>query len=232
MVKIKQMISHELKTIFIHLPRTGGTSVETALVGNNWWKIHPQTKHIEWKEAKKLYSDYWDEYLKFTIIRDPWDWIASLYFSHDRGGKKTWEEYVLNPNFYAHEPSTMIQSEIIGEEMDFIFRYETLHEDFIRLCQKLGIERRLPHTQLGESTYKHYSEVYNDKLADTVAEIFKDDIKRFRYKFISREIAEAQDFKSTISALKERIAILESELQLERQGLLKRSLNLIRQPKK
>ena len=93
------MISHELKTIFIHIPRTGGTSIETALVGNNWWKIEPATKHIDWCEAKKFYANYWNDYLKFSVVRNPWDWLVSLYHSHNRGGNKTWGEYVRTPEF-------------------------------------------------------------------------------------------------------------------------------------
>jgi hypothetical protein len=30
------MICHEKKLIFIHLPKCGGTSVETALTGKSW----------------------------------------------------------------------------------------------------------------------------------------------------------------------------------------------------
>jgi hypothetical protein len=149
------LISHELKTIFVHIPRTAGTSVEIALAGNNWWKIDPKTKHIEWREAKELYAPYWDNYLKFSIIRNPWDWVASLYFSHDRGGDRSWEEYLQNPVLFSHEQSTVSQSSIIGAEMDLILRYETLHEDFVRLCGDLGVKRTLPHVQIGEGGYRH-----------------------------------------------------------------------------
>lgn len=225
------MISHELKTIFIHIPRTGGTSLETALVGNDWWIIDPDTKHIDWKEAKNLYSDCWDKYLKFTIIRNPWDWIASLYFSHNRGGEISWEDYVRNPFLYDHEQSSMSQCEIIGEEMDFILRYETLNKDFISLSRKLGVKTNLPHVEIGSSTHQHYFETYNDELTEIVAETFKDDIKKFGYKFEVEKITETQGFKYEISALKERIAVLEHDLKLEKQGFLRRVSNMFRQQK-
>lgn len=219
------MISHDLKAIFIHIPRTGGTSVETALVGNNWWKIHPQTKHLNWQDAKREYSEYWDDYFKFTIIRNPWDWLASLYFSHGRGGKKSWEEYVHNPNLYPHEQSTMSQSKIIGDEMDFMLRYETLNEDFICLCQKLSVSKTLPQVQIGDGTHQNYSELYTEELVSVVKQTFAEDIKRFNYKFKDKSVAEAQNFKSEIFNLKQQIATLEHELKLAKQGFFQRNLN-------
>jgi len=207
------MISHELRTIFIHVPRTGGTSVEIALVGNNWWKIDPQTKHLDWKQAKSIYSKYWDHYLKFSIVRNPWDWLASLYFSHNRSGRKTWEEFVHEPNMYPHEPEFMSQSDIIGHDVDMLLRFETLHEDFLCLCQKLGIKRDLPHAQVGEGAYKHYSEIYSDEQMRLVAKLLENDIRRFGYKFINQEVSENQYYKMKVAELNNKIAHLEQELE-------------------
>lgn len=222
------MISHELKTIFIHIPNTGGTSVETALVGSDWWNIDPQTKHIDWREAKELYADYWASYLKFTIVRDPWDWLVSLYNSHGRDGNKTWEEYVRNPNLSQNEQSTMSQSKIIGGEMDCILRFERLNGDFIGLAHKLGIKVGLPHESIGTGRHKHYFELYTEELKEIVSELFQEDIRRFGYAFRSREIVKAQDYKRTVSALEQRIAYLEHELELERRSILKKILGAFR----
>jgi len=225
------MISHELKTIFIHIPRTGGTSVETALVGNNWWKIQPETKHIDWQQAHQHYSEYWDQYLKFTIVRNPWDWLASLYNSHDRGGNKSWEEYVRKPNLYPHEQKSLLQSEIIGHQMDHILRYETLNEDFIRLCQALGIKKSLPCVQLGESDYSHYSGLYTDEQQQLISDLFKEDIDRFGFKFTSREVAATQSYKRTLFLLNERVAELEHELELLRQHPRRKISNFFKRKK-
>lgn len=211
------MISHELKTIFIHIPRTGGTSVETSLVGNNWWKIEPKTKHIDWQQAKQIYAEHWDSYLKFTIIRNPWDWLASLYHSHNRGGTSGWEAYIHNPRLFPHEQSSMLQSEIIGKEIDHILRYETLNEDFIRLCNTLGISKSLPTVQIGESNHQHYSELYSEDLRLLVAKSFQIDITRFGYKYIDSQTARNQDHKRMIFELKEQVALLEHKLKVNQQ---------------
>ena len=89
------MISHKHKCIFIHIPRTGGTSIEKALTEADWWKVDKKTKHLDCKTAKNLYKDNWNEYFKFTIVRNPWDWMVSLFRSHRgrRRKQKTWKQY-------------------------------------------------------------------------------------------------------------------------------------------
>ena len=72
------MISHELKCIFIHIPRTAGSSIETALVGKDWWNVDRPTKHLIASQAKKIYSEYWDEYFKFSFVREPYSRMLSM----------------------------------------------------------------------------------------------------------------------------------------------------------
>jgi len=72
------MISHELKCIFIHIPRTGGSIIEKLLVGQDWWIFDKKTKHLIASQAKKLYSEYWNDYFKFSFVRDPYSRMLSL----------------------------------------------------------------------------------------------------------------------------------------------------------
>ena len=72
------MICHKSKVIFIHIPRTAGTSVEKAFVGKDWFNIDVSTKHIYASTARDYYAEFWDEYFKFSIVRNPWDRMLSL----------------------------------------------------------------------------------------------------------------------------------------------------------
>jgi chondroitin 4-sulfotransferase 11 len=186
------VISKELKVIFIHIPRTGGTSIEKALIGKNWWHVDRATKHLTWNQARQHYAEYWDEYLKFSVVRNPWDWIVSLYHSHNytRSAARgvSWSDYVKHPRLSANEQDTIIQSEIIGDELDFILRFETLDDDFKRLCSMIGMATpELPNfsAQSGRSgeNKRHYSSYYNGELRDIIANRHIDDIRRFNYRF-------------------------------------------------
>ena len=73
------MISHKYKAIFTHIARTGGSSIETAFVGDDYWNINPNEKHIPADVAYKLYEPYWKSYYKFAIVRNPFDRFRSLW---------------------------------------------------------------------------------------------------------------------------------------------------------
>lgn len=47
------MISHELKCIFVHIPRTAGSNIERSLIGQDWWEVSHETKHLLASQAKK-----------------------------------------------------------------------------------------------------------------------------------------------------------------------------------
>ena len=66
-------INHEKKLIFIHIPKNAGTSIIKALGVENLC----MDKTIE--QYKEHYGDYWNEYKKFTVVREPIDRFISAY---------------------------------------------------------------------------------------------------------------------------------------------------------
>ena len=77
------MISHKHKCIFIHIQRTGGTSIERWLQGEDQWNLKHNYKHITTSYAKeRAYPEYYDDYFKFTFVRNPYERVLSeLYLS-------------------------------------------------------------------------------------------------------------------------------------------------------
>ncbi len=71
------MISHKYRCILIHIPRTGGSSIERWIHGQDWWNTSPETKHLLASQAKRVYREYWDDYFKFAFVRNPWDRTVS-----------------------------------------------------------------------------------------------------------------------------------------------------------
>lgn len=80
------MISHEHRLIFIHIPRTAGTSFEKWIQGEDQWEVNPAEKHLTAAEAKETYSKYWNNYWKFSILRNPMDRFISMLKFKDHFG--------------------------------------------------------------------------------------------------------------------------------------------------
>jgi len=180
------MISHEYKCIFIHISRTAGTSMEQTICGKNWWEIDKNTKHITANKAKELYKDYWDSYFKFSFVRNPWDRIISCY--HHMWYKNTHKdqdlEYMLN-NFKTppwEQDGILEYVDILGDELNFIGRYENLLDDFNFVKQKIGLNKQLSHMGKGDRD-KNYQKYYTDKSITLVENMYKKSIEKFNYTF-------------------------------------------------
>lgn len=91
------MISHKYRCIFVHIPKTGGTSIEDLiwperheLSENELWmgfidKYHNkyQTGGLQHLLAKQIRSEIgastFDSYFKFAFTRNPWDKVVSQF---------------------------------------------------------------------------------------------------------------------------------------------------------
>ena len=90
------MISHKYKFIFVHIPKTAGTSVKTAL---NTLVNPNEIINVEGHEPTK-YQPYLSlPYTKFTIIRNPWDRAVS-----------SWKWVCTCPFFKYYFPNVFNQS--------------------------------------------------------------------------------------------------------------------------
>jgi hypothetical protein len=111
------MISEKHKFVFIHVPKTGGNSVQTCLLQysestkifdgvNKNGVDHFSLKHSNFSYTKhsplRVYEeDLGRELLKsyyvFTIIRNPWDWCASWFFHRDKHeySKQNFKDFIL-----------------------------------------------------------------------------------------------------------------------------------------
>jgi hypothetical protein len=225
-----EMISHENKCIFIHIPKCAGTSIENALghfegnVGRGFQdhrtirmleapllnphifssrenvrtalrrmksKLHLQTNpRNKFTVNKKQY----EEYFKFTFVRNPW---ARAY---------SWYENVMRSD--AHKKNLNIVNELSFEDflmrfsgkgalreqtywitnfggkipLDFIGRFENLSEDFSKICELMDLESiDLPHNIRGSGS--NYQEKYSRRAKEIVSSYYQTEIALFDYKF-------------------------------------------------
>jgi len=120
----------EENIIFVHMPKTAGTSIESALGANVDATMSEETSKI------KLFTKYRhknlshiinsengkpEDYFKFTVVRNTYDRFWSSYLHHikpDGGVKMSFEEYVRHLKNYHTNPQeyTFNDSKNTGEE--------------------------------------------------------------------------------------------------------------------
>tara|TARA_Y100000593_G_scaffold94543_1_gene194155 strand:+ start:412 stop:1020 length:609 start_codon:yes stop_codon:yes gene_type:complete len=202
------MISPDKKFVFTHIGRSGGASIEAALKDVGLKKPHlsdmysDKSKILEFKASQHWLSveeqfvigeDLWEEYFKFTIVRNPWDRLVSQYFGHviKEVPGLSFEDYLIKSfvkkEYHDYERFTEPSMYWITDDddnlmVDYIGKFETLQEDFDIICDKIGIERRIL-GQTGKSKREHYRTYYNDYTQELVYNYFKADIEEFGYEF-------------------------------------------------
>jgi len=104
------MISLKYNFLFIHVPKTGGNSIQNILadysedtltayeeyqdgverfeISNSTYKLKKHSKLTRYR--KVLPAKLYQQLFKFATIRNPWDKMISLYFSPHRG-TDTWD---------------------------------------------------------------------------------------------------------------------------------------------
>lgn len=195
----RSIIGHDThKCIFLHIPKTGGMSVSKSLFGAI------SLGHITPFGYKTIYgSKIFNDYFKFTFVRNPWDRIVSVYHYLKEGGfapeEKKWIE-ILKPydTFNKFICEWFIKGEFNDKVhflpqyiflfdsdrlmVDFIGRYEFLEQDFMYVCDKIGTSSLL----LKINTSKRipdYRQYYTEESKKIVAEYYSKDISLFKYSF-------------------------------------------------
>jgi len=186
------MYNSKFNFLFVHISKTGGTSVLDTLrklPGNKRGRgIHD---HFTFEE----YIDMWGETkitaaFKFTFVRNPWDKVVSDCFYNVKKGllvddPLVFEKYVrsiVDNNDRWKMPMIDWLTWEDSVTVDFIGKFENLQEDFNIVCDKIGIPRQeLPYKN--KSKHKHYTEYYDDETREIVAEKYKKDIGVFGYEF-------------------------------------------------
>jgi len=149
--------------------------------------------HAKATEVRRLLgSETYDGFFKFAFVRNPWDWQVSLYHFMLKDPKhpqhrlmcsfKDFDEYL---EWRVTEDRQFQKDFVIDEKgdviVDFIGRFETLEEDFGKVCERLNIDARLPH--LNTSGHRDYRSYYNPRTIKMIEEHFRGDIEFFGYTF-------------------------------------------------
>ena len=174
------MVNDEYKFIFIHINKTGGSSIEKVF-------DYEDIKHERATQIRaKIGEEKWGEYFKFTIIRNPWERLVSEYFYRKKKGSvvsvpfREWMQmmYVYKDTTYSVGPQTRWYV-----DMDFVGRFECLQEDFDYVCNQIGHpQTQLPH--INSTDHKHYSTYYDDEIRKLVEEWHQPELDNYHFEEI------------------------------------------------
>lgn len=217
--------------IYIHIPKTGGSSIRNSLNKNykliynsnfeNFEKmgfknysekfenynfpIFSFKDHLPYQLIKR--ADYHKDKFKFTITRNPFSRIVSLYFEcianklHLEGLKikKTilfddFVDIICKKSYWFTIPMTDYIGSKNLNDIDFIGRFENFDDDLIKLRKYLKIS--IKHHNYNNSVksifkFSDYRTYFKNKEnIDKVYKLYKDDFDNFNYdykKFLSFE---------------------------------------------
>lgn len=217
------LISHSHKFITIDIPKTGSRSLRESLyplglidiVGKPFVEADFY-QHDTAIRAKKQFAKHnfnWNDYFKFTIVRNPWARYFSFfkYFKNyadkflRRDESIKWKQPELNQGkacvelFKGKDDQTVLKNIILNNDsqdsyycdrngeiiVDHIASFENLENEFIFLCNQVGINA--PHLKHGNKSPQSESmhDIYNQQLIDLVASKEKGVIDFIGYDYIA-----------------------------------------------
>jgi hypothetical protein len=202
------MIDHKHRYIYIHIPKTGGSSIERSLINIHYpeitkpvakWPSKLKTDFVVGKASNQHWPlnrfDHYQDYTRFCTARNPFSRLVSEY-SYIKRGYNTSRAAQPGLSFtsfvkqdlietLAHPYHSLPQTAFITtatKHIDFIIKFENIQQDFDTVCDKIGIARQqLPH--LNKTDHKHYTEYYDDETREIVAQKYARDIEYFGYTF-------------------------------------------------
>lgn len=156
----------------------------------------------------------WNGYFKFTIVRNPWARYFSFFKYFKSYGEKyfrrdksiNWKKPELNQGklcvelFKSQDDQTILKNIILNNDsqdsyycerngeiiVDHIASFENLENEFIFLCNQVGINA--PHLKHGNKSSQSESmhDIYNQQLIDLVASKEKGVIDFIGYDYLSQ----------------------------------------------
>lgn len=213
------MISHEHRCIFIHIPKTGGTSLENL--------IWPAEQHDEAHLARGFVDEFHNRYqtgslkhllarqvrhavgaavfegcFKFAFVRNPWDRAVSQYaymatrpdlrrFAGLPDGAcfKTWLDRTARRRHVQWEPQIHF---LVDEEGQSLVDAIGRFENFDADARRMLAAIGLPHGPLrhdNASERAAYPHYYDAESREIVAERYAADIAAFNYRFEAAAMA-------------------------------------------
>ncbi len=196
------VVCHMRKIIFIHIPKTAGSSIEHLLRDEGRYELDfigvrngRSTHHYMGIELKMILKDLYPKYYKFSFVRNPYDRLISEYFwcrIKDVGHKfnKTFDEFldyvedviknkkffkpIENDHFIPQYSFLFFNNKLL---VNNIFKYEDIETVAPLIKKRLKIKTTLQH--LNKSVKNEITLTQEQK--DRIYNLYKIDFETFNY---------------------------------------------------
>jgi len=206
-IKIKDMISHKYKFIFIPNMRVGSQSISHSLKGISLYNDSHHTA-LELKTGKftspasiRLHNSdvtdqikqNWDKYYKFAFVRNPYDHFLSIYFYLKKNNvtNLNFNDYCVQQNLEQYSSMkdwsfTNLFNRVSDENgniiVDFIGKFESFDDDWNKITEKLNLPATALLLNINKTVNrKKYDFYYNKNQKDIVYKLYKKDFNSFGY---------------------------------------------------
>jgi len=190
--------TRKYECVFIHIPKTAGTSVLTCLMEEQIFRDH--ANYLDYKRIDPL---KFEKYFKFCFVRNPYDRAVSFFEYLKRGGNQSddlyFQELIKNvfPTFEGfvleyldkdriHEhvlfrPQYLFIYDYKEEcQVDYIGHYEYLKEDFEFVCDEIGASFELPlKNKVQRNPYENYYS--NTLVKERIYNLYSKDFDLLKY---------------------------------------------------
>lgn len=199
---------------FVHVPKTAGTAFSSAIAPfSESYEKDPDLRHAILKRSPDLLNRYqgilfwhityddlvshfggaeFSERFNFAFIRNPWDWLVSMY-AFIRQHANHPESMLVNHMSFRQFLDFWVAKRV--RQWDFLqhdgtvslklYKYEELNSACIDIADHIGISL-LPLKMINASKRGNYVDYYDKQSRDLVAEHFAADIALGDYSFHSK----------------------------------------------
>lgn len=193
-------------SIFVHIPKTAGTSMLDALGADPVFDTHAPA--LTYREAD---PEFFRRAYKFGVVRNPWDRFASSFHFMKNGTdwpmQQAWAKRHIGDHVFASFVrklrNPLFRNTILAERffwpqsfwltdregallVDEAYRFEDIAEAMASICARLKLPppQRMPRHR--RSARADYRSLYADEeMIALVSRLYPDDIRRFGYSFES-----------------------------------------------
>ena len=230
------LVSDDHKLVFVHIQKTGGSTVQRLLEKHIPDLRSILTRH-DFASRGMQELEGWNDYFRFAFVRNPWDRLVSWYSmvtTYPRGGNQLWryvrensstfEEFIYNCTdevkikkgvyySFAYNQLDYVTDESGDLLVDFIGKLENFERDLPEVFSRIGLElEAIP--RKNSSDHRHYSAFYAPDTEMIVRERFKRDIEYFGYEFERPDTLQGSQVMEKVSTASGRVAQRSIEVEV------------------